>query len=285
MLFPIFTMPCLHSHHQPPPVLHSRDSHDGQISSSAAIGLTIGLALISVVLAAIIYFWCWRQHHRQRRHRRGNSESRHRRENPREHADNISDGNDARAAEMEQAPQGQYIGAYNEEGPPLPTVPLTIHHHQHEDKHFHGGYHHNHQHRDDQNLDCHDGNDDRGSHGNFHQDDHDPHHRHRHRHRRFHRAQQLLLPQDPIAELERLIRPLSPGIPTAARADLEAILNGLDIPLPDEPAQMNSRADTGDNEKGTGRRGEEQREKRRKRHHHHRHRHHCHHRHKRVVVH
>ncbi|KAM0249153.1 hypothetical protein ACHAQJ_009192 [Trichoderma viride] len=282
MFFPIFTMPCLHSHHHhPPPVLHSRDLHDEQISSSAAIGLTIGLVLMAVLVAALIYFWCWRQNHRHRPSRRQNSESRHRRENQGEHADNAACENDTRAAEMEQVPQGQAVDAHDEDEHRLPTVPLTIHHHQHEDKHFHGGHYHDHQHEEDRNLDFHNHNHGRGSRDSSHRHRHNSHHHHRHH--RFHRTQHMLRPRDPIADFEELIQPLSPRIPMATRADLEAILNGLDVPLPDEPAQTNGRAGTAVNGQGTERREEEQKEKRRKRHHHHRH--HCHRRHKRVSVH
>ncbi|RFU75306.1 hypothetical protein TARUN_6943 [Trichoderma arundinaceum] len=278
MVFPMFNMPCLHHHHQPPPILHSRDSYDGHISSSEAIGLTIGLTLLVVLIAVLVYFWCWRQNHHHRRSRRRNSESRHRRESQREHADNVAGGTAARTAEMEETPQRQGIDAPNEEEPPLPTIPLTIHHHQHEDKHFHGGQYHNHQHEDNQNSN-HDNLDDaQGHRGNVHLDHQTLHHRHRHH--RFHHTQHLLFPRDPIVKFEKIVRSPSPGIPVPTRADLEAILNGLDIPLAKEPAQATGRVDTSADEQASARQGEEKR--RRKRHHH---RHHCHHRHRRVVVH
>nr|WNZ75706.1 hypothetical protein [Trichoderma harzianum] len=152
----------------------------------------------------------------------------------------------------------------------------------HDDKHFHGDHSHDHIHEGDHILDCPGHNDDPDVHGDSH---HSRHGHHRHRHHRFHRTHQILLPRDPIAEFENLISPLSPGIPDATRADLEAILNGLDIPLPNEPIRTNNRADANVDEQD---RREESRERRKKKHHHHHHHHHRHrrcHRHKRVTVH
>ncbi|KAL6823494.1 hypothetical protein V8C40DRAFT_267018 [Trichoderma camerunense] len=273
MIFPIFNMPCLHNHHQPPHNHHSRDFHDGEMSSSAAIGLAVGLTLIAVIIAALIYCWCWRQHDRHKKHRRQNS---HRCENQVSHV----------TAEKKQAQQRQDGSTQTEQNPPLPKVPLSIHHHQHDDKHFHGDHYHDHIHEGDHILDCPDHNDGPDIHGHSRQNSHG-HHRHRHSHHRFHRTHQILLPRDPIAEFEELISPLSPGIPDATRADLEAILNGLDIPLPNEPVRVNSRADVNVDQQGAARHEEESRE-RRKKHHHHHHHHHRHrrcHRHKRVTVH
>jgi hypothetical protein len=264
MVFSLFTMPCLHDHHHQPPILHARDSDDVQISSSAAVGLTVGITLIVVIIAAIAYLWCWRQSHRHRRsRRRRRSESRHRRENQQEQANTAARGNDERANEAEQTTQGQNVAAQTDEGPPPPTIPLTVHHHQHEDKHFHGAHCRNHHdHCDQQHENIQDSPGD---------SDFDLHHVNYRRHRRFNRAQRIFHPQDPIAEAEE---PIQPQIQLA---DLEAILNRLDIPL------ANGRADVAANEEKNGRREEKQREKRRKRHH--RHHHHCHHRHRRVLVH
>ncbi|KAH6603686.1 hypothetical protein Trco_008461 [Trichoderma cornu-damae] len=300
MIFPIFTMPCLHhNHRQPPPILHSRDPYDEQTSPSTIIGLAVGLTLITAIIAIIIYYWCQRHRHRQHGHRRRGSESRHRREGHRQHADDAAAGNDARTAEMEPAAQRQGGGARVQGEPPLTAVPLSLHHHRHEDKHFfHGDHYHAHQHphqnqhphqepgrRLDDNH-GHDGEYQSRPHGSAHQHQH-----HRHRHHRFRRTQHVLFPRDPAAEFEKLlITPPSPRtIPIATRADLEAILNGLDIPLPSAPApaQANGYADAAaNNERETAARhgDEEQKEKRRKRHHHHRHRHHCRRRHGRVAV-
>lgn len=264
MIFPIFNMPCLHTHHQPPHNHHSRDFHDGEMSSSAAIGLAVGLTLIAVIIAALIYCWCWRQHDRHKKHRRQNS---HRCENQ------------ANLITAEKKQQRQDGSTQTEKDPPLPKVPLSIHHHQHDDKHFHGDHYHDHIHEGDHILDCPDRNDDPGIHSDSRQNSHS-HHRHRHHHHRFHRTHQVLLPRDPIAEFENLISPLSPGIPDATRADLEAILNGLDIPLPNEHVRTNV------DEQGAAGHEEESRERRKKKHHHHHHHRHrrCH-RHKRVSVH
>ncbi|KAK4076674.1 uncharacterized protein Triagg1_4277 [Trichoderma aggressivum f. europaeum] len=262
MIFPIFNMPCLHSHHQPPHNHYSRDSHDGEISSSAAIGLAVGLTLIAVVVAALVYCWCWRQQDRHKKHRKQSS---HHREN------HVTIANGTKTSEK-QTQQRQDGSTQTEQVPPLPKVPLSIHHHQHDDKHFHGDHYREHLHEGDHILDLLDHRNDYDAHGDSHQSSHG-HHRHRHRQHRFHRTHQILLPRDPIAEFEKLISPLSPGIPDAARADLEAILNGLDIPLPNDPVRVNV-----DEEEA-----KERRKKKHHRHHHHSHRR-CH-RHKRVTVH
>lgn len=277
MIFPIFNMPCLHNHHQPPHIHHSRDSHDGEISSSAAIGLAVGLTLIAAIVAALVYYWCWRQQDRHKKHRRHNS---HRREI---HAKHVTAANGTRTSEMEQTQQRQDGSTQTEQDLPLPNMPLSIHHHQHDDKHFHGDHYHDHLHEGDHILDCRDHNNNgQDVHNDSHQSSHG---RHRHRHHRFHRTHQILLPRDPIAEFEKLISPLSPGIPDATRADLEAILNGLDVPLPNEPVRTNVRADINVDEQGTARHEEESRERRKKKQHHHHRNHRCHHRHKRVTVH
>ncbi|KAL7809416.1 hypothetical protein V8C44DRAFT_146453 [Trichoderma aethiopicum] len=286
-MFPIFNMPCLHNHHQPP-VLHSRAPHDGEISSPAATGLAIGLILVALVVAVLVYFWCWRQQE-PRNHRR---EARHRRENQREQAGQNAAGNGARAAaapEVQQVAQRRDDAARGQQECPLPAVPLSIHHHQHDDRHFHGDQYHDHIHENDHILDCPDNNgrnvQDDSHHG--HHSDHRGHHQHRHHHQRHHRfsrshrTNRFIIPQDPLAEIERLFRSPSPGLPDINRADLEAILNGLDVPLPNDAAQRNANAQ----EQGAVRR-DESRERRKKRHHHHHHRQrHYHHRQKRVVIH
>ncbi|KAF3056940.1 hypothetical protein CFAM422_012471 [Trichoderma lentiforme] len=270
MIFPIFNMPCLHNHHQPPHNHHSRDFHDDKMSSSAAIGLAVGLTLIAAIIAALLYCLCWRQHDRHKKHRKQSS---HQREN---HSNHVT-------AETKQKQQRQDGSTQTEQVPPLPKMPLSIHHHQHDDKYFHGDHYHGHVHEGDHILDCPDHNDDLDVHGDSH---HSRHGHHRHRHHRLHRTHQILLPRDPIAEFEGLISPLSPGIPDATRADLEAILNGLDIPLPNEPVRVNSRADVNVDQQGAARHEEESRERRKKKHyHHHHHRHRRCHRHKRVTVH
>ncbi|KAL7947029.1 hypothetical protein V8C42DRAFT_300130 [Trichoderma barbatum] len=280
MIFPIFNMPCLHNHHEPPHILYSRDAHDGEISVSAAIGLTVGLTLVALVVVALVYFCCWRQQDRHKQHRRQNSESRHRREKP---ADHVTIANGDGAAEKEKTTQKQDRGAQTEQESPLPKMPLSIHHHQHDSKYFHGDHYHDHIPENDHIVDRREHNDGQEPHGSSHLDRHG--HQRRHHHHHFHRTHQILLPRDSITEFEKLITPLSPGIPNAARAELEAILNGLDIPLPNEPAHTNSRTDANVNEQGTACHEEEPREKKKKRHHHRHHRHHCHHRHKRLVVH
>ncbi|KAL6895274.1 hypothetical protein HDV57DRAFT_2998 [Trichoderma longibrachiatum] len=287
MMFPIFNMPCLHNHHQPP-VLHSRAPHDGEISSPAATGLAVGLILVALVVAVLVYFWCWRQQE-PRNHRR---EARHRRENQRDQAGQIVAGNGSRAAapEVQQVAHRRDDAAQGQQECPLPAVPLSIHHHQHDDRHFHGDQYHDHVHEGDHILDCPDNNGRNGQddshHG--HHSDYRGHHHHRHHHQRHHRfsrshrTNRLIIPQDPLAEIERFFRPPSPGLPDINRADLEAILNGLDVPLPNGAAQRNANAQ----EQGDVRRDDESRERRKKRHHHHHHRQrHCHHRQKRVVIH
>ncbi|PNP49208.1 hypothetical protein THARTR1_10010 [Trichoderma harzianum] len=273
MIFPIFNMPCLHNHHQPPHIHHSRDSHDGEISSSAAIGLAVGLTLVAIVVAALVYCWCWRQQDRHKKHRKQSS---HRNEH---HANLVTAANGCITVEMEKTQKKKDGSTQTEQNPPLPKVPLSIHHHQHDDKHFHGDHYHEHLHEGDHILDCRDHNDDPDIHGDFHRSSHG---RHRHHHHRFHRTHQILLPRDPIAEFEKLISALSPGIPDATHADLEAILNGLDILLPNE----NNRVGVNVDEQETARQEEESRERRKKKHHHHHHHRHrrCH-RHKRVAVH
>ncbi|KAL7815581.1 hypothetical protein V8C26DRAFT_435731 [Trichoderma gracile] len=286
MMFPIFNMPCLHNHHQPP-VLHPRGPHDGEISSPAATGLAVGLILVALVVAVLVYFWCWRQQE-PRNHRR---EARHRRENQRDQAGQNATGNGARAVapEVQQAaPRRDDAAAQGQQECPLPAVPLSIHHHQHDDKHFHGDHFHDHLHEGDHILDCPDPNNDRNvQNDSHHQHNHHNHHHHRHHHRRHHRfnrshrTNQLIIPSSPLAEIERLFRSPSPRLPDITQADLEAILNGLDVPLPNDAAQRNANAQ----EQGAARRDHESRESRKKRHHHHHRHHHCHRRQKRVVIH
>ncbi|OTA07543.1 hypothetical protein A9Z42_0084400 [Trichoderma parareesei] len=286
-MFPIFNMPCLHNHHQPP-VLHSRGPHDGEISSPAATGLAVGLILVGLVVAVLLYFWCWRQQE-PRNHRR---DARHRRENQRDQAGQNAAGNGARVAvpEVQQVAQRRDDAAQGQQECPLPAVPLSIHHHQHDDKHFHGDHFHDHLQEGDHIVDCPDSNNDRTvqndsrhQHNNHHHHHHRHHHHRHHRFNRSHRTSRVIIPQDPIADFERLFRSPSPRLPDITQADLEAILNGLDIPLPNDAAQRNANAQ----EQGATRRddeSEERRNKRRRHHHHHRH-HHFHHRQKRVVIH
>ncbi|PTB65059.1 hypothetical protein BBK36DRAFT_1160283 [Trichoderma citrinoviride] len=286
MMFPIFNMPCLHNHHQPPHVFHSRAPHDGEISSPAATGLAVGLILVALVVAVLVYFWCWRQQE-PRNHRR---EARHRRDNQRDQAagQNAAGNGDRAAAapEVQQAAQRQGGAAQGQQECPLPAVPLSLHHHQHDDKHFHGDHFHDHHHEGDHILDCPDPNNGRTVQNNSHRHrhpDHHHHHQHRHhhhRHHRFNRTNHLIIPQDPLAEIERLFRPPSPGLPDITQADLEAILNGLDVPLPNDAAQRNANAQ----EQGTARREDESRERGKKRHHHHHRHRRCHRRQKRVVI-